>query len=118
MSKGESPNIRRLVGLSRVGGKDDGKRWWSHTLWLFNDRLALSLSYYGTWDRSIYQAHENGGRLAYECWDGTLTIWRVSFNVTIWGLGWLARITGRIPDGRNGRGYWWRPGVLNPKVEG
>lgn len=82
------------------------------TLWLFDHKVALSAMYCPGWDGWAFFVSENGGRRSHECLDLNAAFWRLHFGCTIWGIGWLSRLIGRIPAGKFRRGhcvgYWTR----------
>lgn len=67
------------------------------TLWLFKQRLALSAQWCPTWERPLLQAHDNGGRLAHECFDCGVEIGYLALSLTLWRIGAWARLLRFLP---------------------
>jgi hypothetical protein len=84
------------------------------TLWLFRHRLALNFGYYPMWPHAVWRFHENGGRHPGECFDATLTLCRLNFGLTLWGIGRWSRLLYLIPGGRGKEGLWFGTGPDDP----
>lgn len=57
------------------------------TLWLFNQRLSVSLSYCPMWEKPMYAIWNNGGRKPGECFDLGANLWRFAIAITLWRIG-------------------------------
>lgn len=58
-------------------------------IWLFRDRVTLSLSYFPQWamlDKPLIEGHYNGWRLGDRCLDMSLDMWRFNLNFIGWQM--------------------------------
>lgn len=75
-------------------------------LWLNRGNLCLGVGFYPTWPRGFrLYFHENGGRRRDECLDVSLQVWRLNFNVTIFGMKRLGDVLRFVPAGPRRRGF-------------
>lgn len=61
--------------------------FWARTLWLFGDRLALSIGYYPSWNLrevGMFRVYKNGWRPGDHCLDITGNILKISWSITIY----------------------------------
>lgn len=58
-------------------------------LWLFKDRVTLNASWGRMWDMKElkpFDAYTNNWRIGYQCFSGSVRVWRLLLNITVWNM--------------------------------
>lgn len=68
------------------------------TLWLFKQRVSVGCVYGRYWESPVFSISNNGGRLADECFDLNVNLWRLGFSFTLWHIGAWSKLLRYLPD--------------------
>ena len=82
--------------------------WDGFTLWYngLHHTASFSVHHIPEWDERHFFAHENGGRLAHECFDFNFAIGRMGGSFTLWTIGGWSRLLRLFPTRDRKRLVW------------